>query len=723
MNDSLFQFSQPVWIALGLVLVALGLWMFRIADRRRRADLDKLAHPRFQQRLIAGWSPTLRWARRGLWLAAILFLAIAAARPQLGYEWREVKRRGIDILFAVDTSRSMLAEDLTPNRLERARLGILDFLNRLEGDRVGLVPFAGSAFALCPLTLDYGAFRESLNSINTDLIPRQGTDLASAIREADRLFDAEGNNQRFLVLITDGEDLQGEAVAAAEEAKKNGTTIYTVGVGAGVGQRIPVRDQYGRETYLKDENGENVRTKLDEESLMEIAKITGGLYVPLGRGAEGLDAIYQKRLSLAPKTELAQKLEKVPLERFQWPLGAALLMLALQAVLGERKPERKRNTVVSVARRVRPLALLAAAFVMTSGGSRADVVVAYNDGTKAYEGGEYEQAAEQLRSSLETSNLSLQQKSYYNLGNSLFRIGQGTMQEDAKKTMEIWKQAIKAYDDSLALNATDADAKFNRDFVQRKLDELKQQEEKKDQQNEDQEKDEQQQDQKDDQQDQQNEEQDKQDQQDGEQKDQENQQDQQDQQSGEQQDQKDQQGDDDSKDGKPGDQQGEAKDQQGKDGENKPEPGEEGGKDQSEDNQASGDEQQDQNEKGESGDEQKPEDGEKGEPGEELEDGQTDEEKPGEEKPGMKGQEEKTPGEQPKPAAGQAGEAGKPGEEGEQGQAAGAAGQDDGERVAGEMSREEAMRLLDTLGGDERVVVPVPLTGENRDNTTKGKTW
>ena len=665
MNDSEFQFLQPAWIILGLILVLLGLWMFRMADRRRSTDLDKLAHPRFQQRLIAGWSPALRWIRRGLWLAAILFLAVAAARPQLGYEWREVKRRGIDILFAVDTSRSMLAEDLTPNRLERARLGILDFLNQLEGDRVGLVPFAGSAFALCPLTLDYGAFRESLNSINTNLIPRQGTDLASAIREGDRLFDEEGNNQRFLVLITDGEDWQGEALAAAEEAKRNGTTIYTVGVGAADGQAIPVRDQYGRKTYLRDNNGKRVQTQLDEQALRKIAEITGGLYVPLGRGAEGLDAIYQKRLALAPKSELAQKLEKVPLERFQWPLGAALLMLALQALLGERKPERKRKALVSVARRVRPVAILAAAFVTTSAGGRADVVTAYNDGTKAYEGGEYEQAAEQLRSSLETPDLSLQKKSYYNLGNSLFRIGQGTMQEDAKKTMETWKQAIKAYDDSLALEPTDGDAKFNRDFVQRKLDELKQQENK-DQQNKDQEE--------------------------GEPKDQE----------------QDQKGDD-SKDGKPGDQKGDGEpNQQEKDGENESESdNKEGEKEPSEDQQAD--------------EEQKSGEQDKNGQGEEQKNDKAEGEKNGEENSGMKGQEEKQPKDTPKPTD-QPGEAGKAGANGEQSEAAGGAATQ-GERVAGEMSKEEAMRLLDSLGGDERIVVPVPLTEQNRDKATKGKTW
>ena len=482
MNDAKLQFAHPVWIVIGLLLVGLGYLLFLKADKKRRADLDKLAHPRFQNRLMAGWSPALRWVRRGLWLAAVLALSITAARPQYGYEWREVKRRGIDILFAVDTSRSMLAEDLVPNRLERARLGILDFLDRLEGDRVGLVPFAGSAFALCPLTLDYDAFRESLNSLNTDLIPRQGTDLASAIREADRLFDAEGNNQRFLVLITDGEDLEGEALKAAKDAAEQGTTIYTVGVGAADGQLIPVRDSFGRQDFLRDENGQQVRTKLDSATLEKIAEETGGLYVPLGRGAEGLDAIYQKRLALAPKSELAQKLEKVPLERFQWPLGFAILFLAIQMVMGERKLERKRKALVSAARRVRPeAAVLLLAFILTMS-ARGDSVVTYNSGTDAYGKGEFEQAAEELKSSLETSDLSLQKKAYYNLGNSLYRIGQGTADEEPEKTMETWEQAIKAYDDALVLDDQDEDAQYNRDFVQRKLDELKKQEEEKKQQ-------------------------------------------------------------------------------------------------------------------------------------------------------------------------------------------------------------------------------------------------
>ncbi|MGB6222889.1 VWA domain-containing protein [Haloferula sp.] len=657
MNEDTLQFAQPLWIAVGAVLVVLGVFLFLRSDRRRREDLNKLAHPRFHSKLVAGWSPSLRWTRRVLWLLAVLALSFAAARPQFGYEWREVKRRGIDILFAVDTSRSMLAEDLTPNRLERARLGILDFLDQLEGDRVGLIPFAGTAFALCPLTLDYDAFRESLNAINTDLIPRPGTDLASAIEEADRLFDEEGNNQRLLVLITDGEDLEGEALKAAEKSAEQGTTIYTVGVGAADGQLIPIKDRYGRQSYLTDENGEEVRTKLDSETLEKIAESTGGLYVPLGRGAEGLDAIYQQRLALVPKSELAQKLEKIPLERYQWPLGLGILLLGLQTVMGERKRERKLKELVSVARRVRPLALLVMAWGLSMTDLRSDVVLTYNAGTTAYENGEFEEAAEKLRDSLETPDLAVQQRAYYNLGSSLYRIGQGQLQEDPKKTMASWEQAVKAFEDALALDDSDEDARFNRDLVQKKLDELKQQQ--------------------------------PQDQQDQEKQDQENQ-------DQEQQDQEQQ--------------------------ENEEQQDSEGGEDGSEENQEENQEgdQEGEQQEGENGKEGEEQSGEQGEQEQESE-GQEGEE--GEDQ-GPKGQEDMSKGE-PEAAEGDPGEARQ--------DAQGSEGEDSGEEVQGEMrkqgemSREEAIRLLESLANDERIVVPAPLSEQSAERrkgrSAKKKTW
>ena len=486
-SDSL-QFAQPLWILIGVIVCAVIIALFFRFDRRRAVDLAKWIHPRFRSRLAEGFSPKLRNLKRALWLLAILLIFTSIARPQMGYEWREVKRKGIDILFAMDVSRSMLAEDLAPNRLERARLGIIDFVSQLEGDRVGLIPFAGSAFALCPLTLDYDAFRESLNALDTDLIPRQGTDLASAIKEAERLFDENANNYRILVLLTDGEDLQGSVVDAAKEAHKKGMSIYTIGVGSQEGATIPIRLRNGMMDSVRDENGEVVRTKLDESTLKEIAEVTGGLYVPLGRGAEGLNTIYQERLRLVPKSELNQRLERIPLERFEWPLGLAVALLILDFFISDRRRTKVARPVVSAARRMKTgsqaLAwmLLGCLLMGTSPANAAesstaqeDPRVIYNQGTVAYGQGDFTKANETLRAALKTTDLSLQERTYYNLGNSLYRTGQASLEKDSKATIKTWEEAVKAYQDVLSLNPEDQDAEFNKAIVSKKLEELKKQ--------------------------------------------------------------------------------------------------------------------------------------------------------------------------------------------------------------------------------------------------------
>jgi Ca-activated chloride channel family protein len=479
-SEESLHFSQPIWLLVGLLVCAALVGLFMRFDRRRDKDLARLIHPRFRQRLTEGFSPRLRNLKRGLWLLAVWLDFVAIARPQMGYEWREVKRKGIDILFAVDTSRSMLAEDLTPNRLERARLGILDFVARLEGDRVGLIPFAGSAFALCPLTLDYDAFRESLNALHTDLIPRQGTDLASAIKESERLFDENGNNHRVLVLLTDGEDLQGDVIETAKAAAKKGMAIYTVGVGSPEGSTIPVRYRNGRTDFVRDEKGQVVKTTLDESTLRKIAETTNALYAPLGRGAEGLNTIYQERLRLVPKSELNQRMERIPLERFEWPLGAAIALLLLDFFIGDRRRMRGVNVQVGASRIIRGTtsALMFGMLgvgISESRAAEADARMIYNQGTDAYVGGDFAKAAEVLKSSLRTPDLKVQQLAYYNLGNSLYRTGQGTLEKNPKETIKSWEEAIKAYEDVLSLNGADEDAKFNKALVTRKLEEIKKQ--------------------------------------------------------------------------------------------------------------------------------------------------------------------------------------------------------------------------------------------------------
>lgn len=483
MDDTSLHFAQPFWIIAGLVACAGVVGLFIRFDRRREADLTKLIHPRFRQRLTEGFSPGMRNLKRGLWLLAVLLVFTAVARPQKGYEWREVKRKGIDILFAVDTSRSMLADDLTPNRLERARLGIIDFVSRLEGDRVGLIPFAGSAFALCPLTLDYEAFRESLNALDTDLIPRQGTDLASAIKEAERLFKENGNNHRVLVLLTDGEDLQGDVIDAAKAAAKNGMAIYTIGVGSPGGSTIPLVMRNGRKDFVRDETGSVVRTTLDETTLKKIATETNALYVPLGRGAEGLNTIYQEKLRLVPKSERDQRMERIPLERFEWPLGAAIFLLLLEFFITDRRRAKKARPLPSAARRHKIVpqatALIGLAFILSGAlktvSAAQDPRRIYNEGTQAYTNGDFAKASESLRSSLRTQDLALQQRSYYNLGNTLYRTGQGTLEKDPEATIKTWEESLKAYQDALSLNAADKDADYNKVLVEKKLEELKNQ--------------------------------------------------------------------------------------------------------------------------------------------------------------------------------------------------------------------------------------------------------
>jgi Ca-activated chloride channel family protein len=481
MDDTSLHFAQPIWMIVGFIVCAGIVGLFVRFDRRRESDLSKLIHPRFRQRLTEGFSPRLRNLKRGLWLLAVMLIFTAIARPQMGYEWHEVKRKGIDILFAVDTSRSMLAEDLTPSRLERARLGIIDFVARLEGDRIGLIPFAGSAFALCPLTLDYDAFRESLNALDTDLIPRQGTDLASAIKEAERLFDENGNNHRVLVLLTDGEDLQGSVINAAKAAAKKGMAIYTVGVGSPEGAKIPVRDRYGRTDFVRDENGKVVRTTLDETTLKKIAEETNGLYVALGRGAEGLNTIYQEKLRLVPKSELNQRMERIPLERFEWPLGLAVGLLLLEFFVKDRLRVKKARPSAAA---LLVLGLMALSVSKVRAAEAPSVKVdprqIYNQGTEAYTKGDFPKASESLRASLKTQDLTLQQRSYYNLGNTLYRTGQGTLEKDPESTMKTWEQSLKAYQDALALNSADEDAQYNKALVEKKIEVLKQQQKKDD---------------------------------------------------------------------------------------------------------------------------------------------------------------------------------------------------------------------------------------------------
>ncbi|MEM8550549.1 MAG: VWA domain-containing protein, partial [Verrucomicrobiota bacterium] len=247
-------FATPIWLYAIPVLV-LVLWLiFHAAARARLKQLGSFAAIRLRDELLRSVSPSRRRFKQILMVVGLVLVFSALARPQHGFSWRDTPSRGIDVLFVLDTSKSMLAQDIRPNRLERAKYAVLDFIDRLEGDRIGLVAFAGNAFLQCPLTLDYDAFRLSLDAVDTEIIAQGGTDIARALAEAENAFEQE-KNHKIIILMTDGEDLEQSGVDYARESAQRGVTIYTVGVGTAEGQLIPIASRSGQIEYLRDSDG------------------------------------------------------------------------------------------------------------------------------------------------------------------------------------------------------------------------------------------------------------------------------------------------------------------------------------------------------------------------------------------------------------------------------------------------------------------------------------
>jgi len=269
-------------------------------------------------------------------ISAVIMIVIAMARPQWGFFWRENKFKGIDIMIAIDTSKSMLATDVPPDRLDFAKTRIRDFVRTLKGDRVGLIAFAGQAFLQCPLTVDHSGFMLILNNINVNTIPKGGTSIAQAISEAVRSYKGAETNDRILVLITDGENTEGDLEAAVEEAKKERIIISCIGIGSEGGDVIPVLDEKGQAAYLKDKEGKVVRSFLDEDTLKEISVGTGGLYVHATREVFGIRKVYEEVLSKLERREVEDRMVKVYEERFQIFLGIALLFLIFGLYLDKR---------------------------------------------------------------------------------------------------------------------------------------------------------------------------------------------------------------------------------------------------------------------------------------------------------------------------------------------------------------------------------------------------
>ena len=494
------NFANNIWLVAALLTLPAMIALYFKVENRKRHRLERFAASKLIGDLAASLSPRKRNLKVTLAIVAVLLIAVALARPQWGYQWQETKGRGIDILIALDTSKSMLAQDIKPNRLERAKLAILDLVEQVEGDRIGLIAFSGTAFLQCPLTLDYDAFRQTLATVDTEIISVGGTDIASAIAEAQASF-AQDDSFRILVLITDGEDLEAAGIERARLAGAEGVKVYTVGVGSPSGELIPITSPGGGIDFLRDHQGNVVKTRLDETTLSEIAAVTEGFYVPLGSTGEGLDEVYRGGLQSIPKQEREARLQQIPHERFQWPLGLAIAALIGESLLGTR---RRRDLRLPSPLRSAGILILLLPFSLSDPlqaspreaeslyekgdfkgaaehfreeieRSPDDARLHFNLGATHYRAGAYEAALDNLNEALTTDDLELQRDAYYNLGDAYYRLGEAALETDPQATIRLWEEGLKQFENALDLHPEDEDANYNHEFLTKRLEELKKQ--------------------------------------------------------------------------------------------------------------------------------------------------------------------------------------------------------------------------------------------------------
>lgn len=334
----MFRFNDSIWLgslALAPVLVAL-MWA---ASRGRQRALERFGDSDLVRRLTASVSlPARRW-KAALQVSAIGLLAIALARPQFGTRVETVRSVGQDIVVAVDLSQSMLAEDVSPNRLERARLSVFRLMRQLDGDRIGLVAFAADAFIQSPLTIDYSAAGMFLNAMHPDLMPVQGTDLGAAMRASLDALEQGARDARVLVLVTDGEDHEDDFGDQMRRAVESGVKVYLVGIGSTEGVPIPDFDDAGqRRGFLRDEDGSVVTTRLAEETLQRIVREAGATYVRAGAGGTAFDDLVDEIAQGQGEEIDAMRVTQFE-EQYQIFLGLALLMLMVEALVSERRRE------------------------------------------------------------------------------------------------------------------------------------------------------------------------------------------------------------------------------------------------------------------------------------------------------------------------------------------------------------------------------------------------
>ena len=326
----MFRFANPHILYL-LLIVPVAVVLFIFAQVRRRRRLERFASSSLLAQLTPSASPARVRTKFRLYSLAVVFLVLAAARPQVGSKLREEHQKGIEMMLVVDVSNSMLAEDFEPNRLDRTKFAIDRVVESMKQDRIGVVAFAGEAQVQLPITSDYRMARAFARKLSPQIVRTQGTDLGAAIKLASMSFSSQSEGSRVMILITDGENHESDALEAAQAAAEKGIAIYTIGIGTPEGAPIMIGGD-----YLTDENGDMVVSKLDEKMLQEIASATGGAYVRATKQSIGLKEIVD-RLKELDESDLATTRFEAFDEQYQYPLVVALLLLLVEWLILDRR--------------------------------------------------------------------------------------------------------------------------------------------------------------------------------------------------------------------------------------------------------------------------------------------------------------------------------------------------------------------------------------------------
>ncbi|MBN1819700.1 MAG: VWA domain-containing protein [Prolixibacteraceae bacterium] len=336
----MFRFANPEYFW-GLLIIPLLILFFVASRVARKRAIKKFGSENLMNYLMPNASKSRPVFKFILLLLALACFITGIARPQFGSKLKKVKREGVEIVIALDVSNSMLAEDIEPNRLERAKRAISRLIDRLSDDKIGLIVFAGQAYTQLPITTDYNSAKMFLASINTDIIPVQGTAIGSAIELATRSFTPNGEANKAIIVITDGENHEDDAQAMAKAAFDEGIIVHTIGMGLPQGAPIPVY-RGGQKDYRKDEDGNPVVTRLDEPMLEQISAAGGGIYVRANNAQVGLNALFDE-ISKMEKTEMESRIYSEYDDQFQWLFAAGLALLLIEFLILERKNKYLKN--------------------------------------------------------------------------------------------------------------------------------------------------------------------------------------------------------------------------------------------------------------------------------------------------------------------------------------------------------------------------------------------